>query len=151
MPTAVKMPCHATVKGPRCTFGSKGRFRSLAPVTFLVLLAGAAPAGVISAELLVGRGRGRDDSAALRLRGGRRDGVRARRGAVRRERGLGGGLVLLFLLGLLGRLHRDAEDGLRDIVRDLARHLVEERARLVLVRDQRILLTVAPEVDALAQ
>src|SRR5437762_526853 len=147
MPTAVKMPCHATVNGPRCTFGSNGRFRPLAPVTFLVLLARAAPAGIVPAELLVRSGRGRDATAALRLHGIRRDDVRARRRAIRRQRRFGGGLVLLLLLGLLGRLDRDAEDGLGDVVRDLARHLVEERAGLVLVRDQRILLAVATEVD----
>src|SRR5260221_8352211 len=151
MPTAVKMPCHATVKGPRCTFGSKGRFSSLAPVTFLVLLARAAPARIVPAELLVRRGRGRDATAALSLRCSWRRHASARRGAIRRERRLGRGLVLLLLLGLLRRLHRDAEDRLGDVVRDLARHLVEEGTGLVLVRHERILLAVAAEVDALAE
>ncbi len=55
------------------------------------------------------------------------------------------------MLGLLGGLHRDAQDRLGHVVRDLACHLVEVGAGLVLVRDERILLAVAAQVDALAE
>src|SRR5256714_1615289 len=63
----------------------------------------------------------------------------------------GGCLVLLVLLGLRRGADRDAQDRLRHVGRDPGRHLVEERARLVLVRDERVLLAVATEVDPLAE
>src|SRR5713226_5728919 len=101
MPTAVKMPCHATEMGPRWTFGSNGRFSALAPVTFLVLLARTAPARIVAAKLPLRRGRGGDAAAGLRPHSRRRGDVRARRRPIRRERRLRGGLVSFFLLGLL--------------------------------------------------
>src|SRR5579859_4591702 len=147
------MPCHASWNGPRWTFGSKGRFTALPAVAFLVLLAGAAPARVVAADLLRRRGR-RGGARPVRLQRRARSAVRRRDRALRhrgQRRRVGGGLVLLVLLGLLGRADRDPEDRLRDVARDLRRHLVEVGPRFVLVRDERVLLPVAAEVDALAE
>src|SRR5512143_1124831 len=59
MPTAVKIPCHARTKGPRCRFGSRSmvitRVSALAPVTLLELLTRPAPARIVATDLLVGR------------------------------------------------------------------------------------------------
>src|SRR5437868_13973365 len=151
MPTAVKIPCHASWSGPRWTFGSNGRFSELATVTFLVLLPRAAPAGVVTAKVVRGGGGGRGAARGVRLqaRGGR--GRRGRGRLMVLMRGIGGGLVLLVLLGLLGRADGDPQDRLRDVARDLRGHLIEERASLILIGHERILLAVAAQVDPLAE
>src|SRR5438132_12690976 len=154
MPTAVKMPCHASWIGPRWTFGSNGRFSGAAPlasVALLVLLARAAPAGIVAAQLLgpgprvrpcVPRCRSSVRSVPARGRGLR---LRLPRRRLCRR------LVLLFLLGLRSGADGDAQDRLRHLGRDLGGHLVEERPCFVLVRDERILLAVAAQVDPLTE
>src|SRR5438477_2812877 len=151
MPTAVKMPCHASWIGPRWTFGSNGRFSELAPVTFLVLLARAAPAGVVPAKLVGRRGRGRRTACGVGLQPGGRRGRRGGRRPVVFVRHLGRGLVLLVLFGLFGGADGDPEDRLGDVACDLGGHLIEERPRLVLVRDERVLLAVPAKVNPLAE
>src|SRR5438445_9890337 len=67
MPTAVKIPCHARVIGPRWMLGSRSMtITALPPVALLELLPRAAPAGVVAADLLV-RVRVRARLIAIRL------------------------------------------------------------------------------------
>src|SRR5438874_7372671 len=150
MPTAVKMPCHASWIGPTWTFGSNGRFSGagpLASVTLLVLLPGSAPAGVVAAQLLRPGPR-----ISCRSRSARRVPARAAGLLLRLpRRRLGGRLVLLVLLGLRRGADGDAQDRLGHVGGDLGGHLIEEGACLVLVRDERVLLAVAAEVDPLAE
>src|SRR2546428_3812101 len=146
MPTAVKIPCHASVSGPMWTLGSSGIWiRELASVALLELLARTAPARVVAAELGV-RARRRCRPAVASAAGGRAA-ARARLGAVLRL----ARRSLLGLLGLLGRAHSDAQDRLRDARRDARGHLLVEGVGLALVRDKRILLPVAATVDALGE
>src|SRR5438309_2638330 len=144
MPTAVKMPCHASVIGPRWTFGSSPISIASPSVALLELLPRPAPARIVAAELRVGR-RGGGDRAPSVAAHGRERALRLRLAL------LDPGLLLLFALRLLRGLHRHAQDRLGHAARDPAGHLPEERVRLALVRDERILLAIAAEVDALAQ
>src|SRR5262249_28124342 len=107
-------------------------------MALLVLLAGAAIAGVVAPDLLAGRCPGRG------LRSGRR-----RRGA---SRGLGGDLAPRLARvgprGHHGQLHRRVADDL-DLEEPLdhgrlhaLEHVLEEIERLLLVLGQRIALTV---------
>src|SRR3989442_10049043 len=133
MPTAVKIPCQARAIGPRCTFGSSGiSITDLAPVTLLEFLPGPAPARLVTAGQLLGR---RD-----RRRHGTTVAARPRR--ERRRRGGGARAVLLLALRLRRGLDRDPEDRLRHAARDPRRHLLEERVRLALVGNERILLAI---------
>src|SRR2546428_9229357 len=146
IPTAVKIPCRASVSGPMWTLGSSGIWiRRLASVTLLELLARTAPAGVVAPELGV-RPRPRCGPAVASAAGGR-PAARARLSAVLRV----ARRSLLGLLGLLRRAHRDAQDRLRDARRDARRHLLVEGVGFALVRDERILLPVPAQVDALAE
>src|SRR6185503_10190237 len=151
IPTAVKMPCHASMNGPKWMFGSRSMvITGLAPVTLLELPAAPTPARVIPSDLLVaraGRGDVRRRRVAVRAQvvpAGRGGAVPARRRRVRRR-------LLLLLLRLLGGLHRDAHDRLRHASRDARAHLLEELVRLALVRDERVLLAVAAQIDPLSQ
>src|SRR5207247_704491 len=144
IPTAVKIPCHASVSGPMWTLGSNGIWiRRLASVTLLELLARTAPARVVAPELGV---RPRCGPAVATAAGGR-PAARARLSAVLRL----ARRSLLGLLGLLRRPHSDAQDRLRDARRDARRHLLVEGVGFALVRDERILLPVPAQVDALAE
>src|SRR5438445_143204 len=155
IPTAVKMPCQARVIGPRWTFGSRGMSISgprgpggaapqLASVATLVLLARAAPARIVTPELRLRRRRGRYRGAAVA--------AGLTEGALRLCLPLCvARLLLLLALGLLGGLHGDPEDLLRHAARDARRHLFEERVGLALVGDERVLLAVAAQIDALAE
>src|SRR5436190_22550883 len=141
MPTAVKMPCHASVIGPMCTLGSKGSsITGLAPVTFLEFLSRATPAGIVPAELPL-CGTGRRTSVAARARGRRRP--RARLGLL--------ALTFLRLLGLLGGPHGHPQDRLGHTAGDAGGHLLEEAVRFALVGDEGVLLSIAPQVDALTE
>src|SRR5256712_5711279 len=149
------MPCQARVIGPRWTFGSRGMSISgprgpggaapqLASVATLVLLAGAAPARIVTPELRLRRRRGRYRGAAVA--------AGLTEGALRLCLPLCvARLLLLLALGLLGGLHGDPEDLLRHAARDARRHLFEERVSLALVGDERVLLAIAAQVDALAE
>src|SRR3989442_6374838 len=152
MPTAVKIPCHASVTGPMWMLGSNGiwineglapQARGLSSVTLLELLARAAPAGIVAAELGVRSRGGAAVPAPARDRAAARAGLRP----VLRF----AGRSLLGLLGLLRRSHRDSKNGLRDAGRDARGHLLIEGVGLALVRDERVLLSVPTQVDALAQ
>src|SRR5687767_5623085 len=157
MPIAVKIPCHEIAMGPRWRLGSNGisiicrtpyrrvaarsrararAARLLASVTLLVLLPRAAEAGIVAAELL----------AVRRLRRARGSRLRAVGGRLRRR-----GRRLFLCRGLLGGLHAHAHDRLRDARADARLHLLVEAVRLVLVCDERVLLPVAAQVDALAE
>src|SRR5438045_1720705 len=140
-PTEAKMPCHASVIGPKCTLGSKGSSINSSPsVALLEFPSGSAPARLVSPRKLARSGRG--GRPAVSARGSRRRGVAGV--GLRR-------LCLLLLFGLFGRSHGHAEDRLRDSARDPSLHLFEEAVRFALVGDERILLAVATQVDALAQ
>src|SRR5687767_1318642 len=134
------------------------------PVTLLELLAGAAPTGVVAAELLVlalhdllrvhGLSRSRDGA------GGRdrpatdrssRDRARARRGLVLvREPAA---VLLAGLLQHLRVLRRElrVEERADDLLADLEAELLEHPVAFAAVLDERVLLRERAEVDALAQ
>src|SRR5438874_3928291 len=130
MPTAVKMPCHASWIGPRWTFGSKGRFSGgtpLASVTLLVLLPGPAPAGIVAAQLL-------RPGPRIPCHGGSARRVPARAaGLLLRlpRRRLGGRLVLLVLLSLRRGAGGDARDRPGPDGGDRGAYVVEEGAFLL--------------------
>src|SRR5581483_4471289 len=128
---------------PRAANGS----RPLRPVALLELLAGAAPARVVAADLLVlgdhalprrdaaavrpDRGRGRDRIA--RPRSGGHDRVRAgKRLVLVRESAVAGRLPLLVLLELrrLGRLDLGVEERDDDLLPDRRVELLEHRVAL---------------------
>src|SRR5688572_11295480 len=134
------------------------------PVTLLELLARAAPAGVVAAELLVlalhdllrvhglsrsrdgagGRGRPAADSSS-------RDRARARRGLVLvREPAA---VLLAGLLQHLRVLRRKlrVEERADDLFADLEAELLEHPVAFAAVLDERVLLRERAEVDALAQ
>src|SRR6266581_3732718 len=160
IPTAVKMPCHASVIGPKCTFGSNGIVinwgertrrgschrlgavlarRSLS-VTLLELFPRSAPTRFISPRQLAWRCRGgRASIPTGRSRGRRVAGTRLRR------------LRLLFLLCLFRSPDGHSENRLRDSACDTRFHFLEEAVCFALVRDERVLLAVAAEIYALAQ
>src|SRR5574341_1368316 len=132
------MPCHASEIGPRWISGSNGiSIMSGGPpsVALLVLLARAAVAGIVAAQLLLRSGAGLLEPAAAR----------------RALRGPRVPLLLLLLLGLVDTPHADPEDHLRGGRGQPGVHLLPVAVRLLLVGDERVLLAVAAEVDALSQ
>src|SRR5579859_7032734 len=149
MPTAVKIPCQASARGPMWTSGSKGIWiigpgaARLAAVALLVLLAGAAVAGLVAPDLVPGRGslpsaRGRAatlSSGGRGREGGGPSGRRARE-AARAGGPLRGALdaLLLPLLVLLDGLHAHAQDHLRRRRGDARVHLLPVAVRFALVR-----------------
>src|SRR5436305_982371 len=134
-------------------------------VALLELLAGAAPAGVVAADVVPLRlddllRAGRDGAAA---------GHRHRRGRGRRTTACGrdrvrAGERLVLVLevpvraavdgeGFLGdrRLELGVEQRQDDLLPDRAAQLLEPHVPLVAVLDERVLLRHSPQVDALAQ
>src|SRR5215218_5481019 len=145
---------------------------ALGAVALLVLLARAAPAGVVPPDLLPlvldHRLLLRNRSAAVpslpldrplggdvRTGGGRDRGLAQRRGLLGAAagvvdlHGLAGGRELL--LGPGSDLDFDVEDQPRELLPDRVHESLEHREALVLVGDQRVDLGEAAEVDALAQ
>src|SRR5438552_12291477 len=118
---------------------ARRRTRSL-PVALLELLARSAPTRLISARQLAWRSsRSRPAVPARSGRGGRAPASRLRR------------LRLLVLLGLFGGSDSHSQDCLCDSACDARFHFFKESVRLALVGDERVLLAVAAEIDALAQ
>src|SRR5688500_4270098 len=107
-------------------------------MTFLVLLAGAAEARIVAPRTFLAR----------RWAGAF---VRSLSGAVASFFFCSSGRRLFLCRGLLGGLHAHAHDRLRDARADARLHLLVEAVRLVLVCDERVLLPVAAQVDALAE
>src|SRR5438094_1449438 len=110
--------------------------RSL-PMALFEFLPRAAPAWLVSSRQLARSGRGGSAVAARARR--RAGGTGLRR------------LRLFFLLCLLCRSDRHAEDGLRDAAGDPRLHLLKEAVSLAFVGDERVLLAVAAQVDTLAE
>src|SRR2546425_5510013 len=124
-------PCH-----PRRTAIARGSL----PMTLLEFLSRSAPTRLIPPRQLA-RGRRGD---GLPVAAGRPRRGRAATGRLRR-------LCLLLLLRLFSCAHCHSENCLRDPARDTRLHFLEEAVGLALVGDERVLLAVAAEVDALAE
>src|SRR3954451_14987538 len=146
---------------------------ALGAVAALELLPGAAPAGVVAAELLVLVDHALlDDRRRLELLLGRRVGPRGAAGGARRghrevvrpahaarvghvaARGGGppGGARRDRAVAVLAlHLDLDVEDHAREVRPDGVHQVLEQRVGLVLVRDKRVDLGKAAQVDALAQ
>src|SRR3954454_19969882 len=153
----VRKSARATAFDPTCPLG---------PVALLELLARAAPARVVAADLLVlvddalldNRGLDRlvgVDAVAVPAVGAglvveRAPRVGERRPARRAAGALGGG-ERLALPVLALRLDLDVVDHAREVRPDRVHEVLEEREALVLVRHERVDLGEAAEVDALAQ
>src|SRR5205823_2162507 len=106
----------------------------------LELFSRSAPAWFIAARQFVRRSPGSWPSVS----------ARSSRRRCASPAGLGR-LRFFVLLGLLRRSDGDSQDRLRDATGDAGFHFLEEAVRLALVRDERILLAVAAEIDAFAQ
>src|SRR5882724_1110710 len=134
--SSVERPCPSVLK-PYPTLPHRHR----RPVALLVLLAGAAGAGVIAPHLVLGD-RLRRLAGALRLGGG------AGELDLRRRHPFPAAALLGHLL--LG--HRlVAEEALDDVVLHPLAHRLEELIALLLVLLERIALAVAAQADALLQ
>src|SRR5881296_767635 len=107
-------------------------------MALLELFSRSAPAGLIAAGKLARRGLGGGSSVSACASG------RAASGRL-------GRLRLLFLFGLFSGSNRHSENRLGGTARDTRLHLLEEAVCLALVGNERVLLPIAAEVDALAE